>query len=572
MNIVNISKYLPIINWAKTYTYPQAIGDCTAAVIVTLMLIPQALAYAMLAGLPAYIGLYASMIPLIAYGIFGTSSVLAVGPVAIAALMTATAIAPYSAIDPSLGMMAAVIMAIISGVMLLTAGILRLGFLANFLSHPVITGFISAASLLIAISQLAILLGFSVSGDNVVILTGSIWKNIHLTQINTLLLSTLTITILILSRKYATRLFNSLGFSNFISLVLTRSIPAILVAISTVLMSLDISWLSGIKTIGEINAGLPVISVPKINLEIVFSLLLPATLITIVSYVESISVAQSLAVKKREHIDPDQELIALGIANIAAGISSSLPVAGGVSRSAVNADAGAMTPAASVLTGIGIMLSTILLSEWLGVLPRFILAATIVVAVLSLFDIKAFHQAWLLNKQDFFALFITFILTLFISVEVGISTGVILSIAMHVIRSSRPHIAIVGKVSGTEHFRNVDRQNVIVHPHFITLRIDESLYFANINFLQKKILEIVKNNKNLKHLVLMCPAVNNIDISAIHVLETVNDQLRETGVKLHLSEVKGPVMDTLKRSNLLEKLSGEVFLSQFMAYTKLSGQ
>jgi len=570
MNFRYIQRYIPIFAWGKKYTRQLAISDATAAVIVTLMLVPQALAYAILSGLPPQIGLYASMLPLIAYAFFGTSNTLAIGPVAIAALMTAAAIKPFSVISPALGIEAAVIMACISGGFLLLSGVFRLGFLANFLSHSVISGFISAASIVIATSQLPTLLGYTAKGDNMIELVSGIVNSFNQVQATTLILSLLTLGLLLTTRKYGKTFLMSIGINAFFSQTIARAVPALLVIVGTLAMKADISWLSNVKTVGEIPAGLPSIGLPSMNLEIWHALLMPAILISIIGYVESISVAQNLAMKRRERIHPDQELIALGVSNLAAGISAGLPVTGGVSRSVVNMDAGAQTPAAGLLTAFGMLAATYFMAAWLGDLPRFILATTIIVAVLSLFDFSVFKHTWHLSKQDFFALCITFFLTLFINVEWGISAGVILSVALHLYKTSRPHIAVVGQVRGTEHFRNINRHEVDVCPNVVTLRIDESLFFANVRYLEQRVHAILADNPNLEHLVLMFSAVNDIDASAVEALETLNEHLQQHGIGFHFSEVKGPVMDSLKKSNLLKLLNGSVFLTQYKAYEALS--
>jgi sulfate permease, SulP family len=567
---MKFEQFLPILKWGKSYNRNLAINDMTAAVIVTLMLVPQALAYAILSGLPPQVGLYASMLPLIAYAVFGTSNTLAIGPVAIAALMTASAIKPFSEISIAMGVEAAVIMAFMSGIFLLASGILRLGFLANFLSHSVIAGFISAASIVIATSQLPTLLGYSVKGDNMTELISGVFSNFDKLHSTTLILSSLTLGILLITRKYGKSFFEWVGFNTFISQTLTRAVPAILVVLGTLTMKLDITWLSTVKTVGDIPAGLPILAMPSFKLEVWQALLMPAVLISIIGYVESISVAQNLAMKRRERIHPDQELIALGVSNLAAGVSSGLPVTGGVSRSVVNMDAGAQTPAAGFFTAFGMVAATYFMATWLGDLPRFILSTTIIVAVLSLFDSSVFKHTWHLSKQDFLALCITFFLTLFVNVEWGISAGVIMSIALHLYKASRPHIAVVGQVRGTEHFRNVDRHEVDVCPNVVTIRIDESLFFANVRYLEEHIHNLVSENPQLEHLVLMFSAVNDVDASAVEVLETLNEHLSQHNIGFHFSEVKGPVMDSLKKSKLLELLNGRVFLTQYKAYEALS--
>lgn len=564
------SQYLPILDWGRKYTREKTVSDVTAAIIVTLMLVPQALAYAMLSGLPPQVGLYASMLPLIFYAVFGTSTMLAVGPVAVAALMTASAIQPFSAIDPALGVQASVILALISGLFLLAAGLLRLGFLANFLSHPVIAGFISAASILIATSQLPTLLGFSVGGENMMQLVSGIFNQAQHVHLVTAGLSLLALLMLWLGRNYASKLLENIGLSHFVAQTLARAIPAVLVVAGIVAMAFHLPWMSGVKTVGEIPAGLPSLGLPAFSQEIWRALVMPAILISIVGYVESISVAQSMAMRRRERIVPDQELIALGISNLAAGVSAGLPVTGGVSRSVVNLDAGAKTQAAGLFTGLGMVAATYFLGTSLSDLPRFILSATIVVAVLSLFDLQEFKHTWQLSKRDFVALMITFLTTLFVNVEWGISAGVLLSIGSHLYKSSHPHIAVVGQVRGTEHFRNVERFDVDVCPDVVTVRIDESLFFANARFLEQRIHKIVADNPTLKHLVLMFSAVNDIDGSAIVVLEAINEHLKKLGIGFHFSEVKGPVMDHLKRSDLPDSLNGKIYLTQYNAYQELS--
>ncbi|MBF4986687.1 SulP family inorganic anion transporter [Methylophilus sp. 14] len=561
---------LPVLDWGRRYQRQHAIHDLTAAVIVTLMLVPQALAYAILSGLPPQVGLYASMLPLVCYALLGTSSTLAVGPVAVAALMTASAIAPYSAQNLQMGLQAAIVLACLSGLFLLFAGVFRLGFLANFLSHPVIAGFIGAASLVIASSQLPTLLGIQASGDNMLTLWHGILLQIDEVHGVTALLSLLTLLLLLLFRRYGVRALQTAGLSLFWAQTLSRSVPALLVISGTWAIRQNFTILAGVRTVGQIPAGLPALTWPHWDAPLWQALLMPAILISIVGYVESISVAQNLAMKRRERIDPDQELLALGAANLAASFSAGQPVTGGVSRSVVNMDAGAQTPAAGFFTAVGMLLATLFLAGWLSDLPRFILAATIIVAVLSLLEWQVFIDTWRRNRSDFLALLMTFMITLLVNVESGISAGVLLSVAMHLYRSSRPHIAIVGQVPGTEHFRNVARHAVKVCPDVVTMRVDQSLYFANARYLEQKVLEVLADNPAVKHVILMCSAVNEVDSSALEVLETINQHLSALKIGFHLSEVKGPVMDTLQDSSLKQQLNGKIYLTQYQAYAALA--
>lgn len=563
-------RYLPVLDWGRRYQRQHAIHDLTAAVIVTLMLVPQALAYAILSGLPPQVGLYASMLPLVCYALLGTSSTLAVGPVAVAALMTASAIAPYSAQSLQMGLQAAIVLACLSGLFLFFAGVFRLGFLANFLSHPVIAGFIGAASLVIASSQLPTLLGIQAGGDNMLTLWQGIWSQIEEVHGVTAFLSLLTLLLLLLFRRYGVRALQAGGLSLFWAQTLSRSVPALLVISGTWAIRQNFTILAGVRTVGQIPTGLPALNWPHWDAPLWQALLMPAILISIVGYVESISVAQNLAMKRRERIDPDQELLALGAANLAASFSAGQPVTGGVSRSVVNMDAGAQTPAAGLLTAVGMLLATLFLAGWLSDLPRFILAATIIVAVLSLLEWHVFIDTWRRNRSDFLALLMTFVITLLVNVESGISTGVLLSIVLHLYRSSRPHIAIVGQVPGTEHFRNVTRHAVKVCPDVVTLRVDQSLYFANARYLEQKVLEVVADNPSVKHVILMCSAVNEVDGSALEVLEAINQYLSALKIGFHLSEVKGPVMDMLQHSTLRQQLNGKIYLSQYQAYAALA--
>ena len=325
----------------------------------------------------------------------------------------------------------------------------------------------------------------------------------------------------------------------------------------------------GVKVVGDVPSGLPVPTLPPFDLQLWVKIATPALLISIVGYVETISVASTLAAKRRQRIDPDQELIALGAANVGSAMSGGFPVTGGFSRSVVNFDAGAQTPAAGAFTAIGIALATVFLTPLLFFLPKATLAGTIIVAVLSLVDLGALKRTWRYSKADFMAMAATILLTLGFGVEIGIIAGVSVSIFLHLYRTSKPHFAIVGQVPGTEHFRNINRHDVQVCPAIFSIRIDESLYFPNARFLEDTVNDAVAKNPEIKHVILVCPAINFIDSSALESLEAINHRLKDAGVKLHMSEVKGPVMDRLQRSDLLDELTGEVFLTQYDAVKSL---
>lgn len=567
---LRLERHLPILTWAKTYDRQIFGADLMAAVIVTIMLIPQSLAYALLAGLPPEVGLYASILPLVAYAVFGTSRVLAVGPVAVVSLMTAAAIGNLALQGTAEYLIAAITLAFMSGVMLTLMGLLRLGFLANFLSHPVIAGFITASGILIATSQLKHILGVSAHGHTLPELLGSLVA--HLPDVNpyTLSLGIAALVFLFWTRKGLKPLLLKLGAGPRLADVLTKAGPVAAVAATTLsVYAFDLAG-KGVAIVGTVPTGLPPLSAPSFSPDLWSQLFLAALLISIIGFVESVSVAQTLAAKRRQRIDPDQELIGLGTSNIASAISGGYPVTGGFARSVVNFDAGAQTPAAGAFTALGIAGAALFLTPLLFFLPKATLAATIIVAVLSLVDLSILRHAWGYSRVDFAAVATTIALTLGLGVEVGVSAGVLLSIALHLYKTSRPHVAEVGLVPGTQHFRNILRHKVKTTPHLVTLRIDESLYFANARFLEDYVYDRVVCDQPITDVVLMASAVNEIDMSALESLEAINTRLKEMDIRLHFSEVKGPVMDRLKRSHFLDDLSGEIFLSQYDAWTRLA--
>jgi len=560
-----LKRYFPIFDWAGGYSRETLASDLVAAVIVTIMLIPQSLAYALLAGLPAEVGLYASIAPLVIYAVFGTSRALAVGPVAVASLMTAAAAGNLAAQGTPEYYGAAIALAMISGLMLTGMGLLRLGFLANFLSHPVISGFITASGIIIATAQLKHIFGIGASGHNLYELAISLSLHISETNFYTLAIGVFAAVFLFWVRKNLKPLLLGKGINPRLADVVAKAGPIFAVALTILAVWLFGLEGKGVKIVGAIPQGLPTPRFPPFDPELWRAIAVPALLIAIVGYVETISVAQTLAAKRRQRIDPDQELIALGTANIGSAISGGFPVTGGFSRSVVNFDAGAQTPAAGAYTAVGIALATVFLTPLLHYLPKATLAATIIVAVLSLIDLGTLKRTWHYSRGDFAAMLATILTTLGFGVELGISAGVGVSILLHLYRSSRPHSAIVGQVPGTEHFRNINRHEVIVTPEIFSIRIDESLYFANARFLEDLINDAVAASPEIEHVILMCPAVNFIDASALESLESINTRLGQAGIKLHLSEVKGPVMDRLKRTHFLKDLTGRVFLSQFDA-------
>lgn len=566
-----LKRYLPILTWSRDYNRDAFISDAVAAVIVTIMLIPQSLAYALLAGLPAEMGLYASILPLVAYAVFGTSRALAVGPVAVVSLMTAAAIGNLGLTDAASVALAAGTLAFMSGALLTVMGVMRLGFLANFLSHPVIAGFITASGLLIATSQLKHIFGVETHGHTLPQILGSLLSHLGDVSLPTLVIGVSTTAFLFWVRKGLKPMLLGFGLKPRLADLGAKAGPVAAVAVTTLAVwGLGLqNW--GVKIVGAVPQGLPPLTLPSFSPSLWSDLFVSAVLISVIGFVESVSVAQTLAAKKRQRIEPDQELIGLGTSNIAAAVTGGYPVTGGFARSVVNFDAGAETPAAGAFTAIGILLAALLLTPLLYFLPKATLAATIIIAVLSLVDFSLLKRAWGYSKVDFAAVAATILLTLGFGVEIGVSAGVLISIALHLYATSRPHVAEVGLVPNSQHFRNIHRHAVETLPHVVTLRVDESLYFANARFLEDYVSARVVCDEPLSDVILMFSAVNEVDLSALESLEALNLKLKDMGIRLHLSEVKGPVMDRLKRSHFLADLTGHVYLSQYDAWIALKG-
>ena len=572
MHMTKLAKYLPILVWGRTYNRSTLSNDLLAAVIVTIMLTPQSLAYALLAGLPPQMGLYASMLPIILYAIFGTSRALAVGPVAVISLLTAAAIGRIAVPGSAEYILAAITLAFLSGLILLALGLFRLGFLANFLSHPVIAGFITATGIIIAASQLKHIFGIAAHGHTLPDLVGSLVHNLSHVNVITTLIGVLTIGFLLWTRNGLLSLLIGLGVARRIAGVIAKTGPvAAIITTTLIVWWLDLNAL-GVQVVGDIPRGLPPLTLPSFSIDMWGTIIGAAILISVIGFVESVSVAHTLAAKKRQRIDPDQELIGLGAANLAASFTGGFPVTGGFSRSIVNYDAGSNTPASGAYTAIGLAGVSLFLTPLIYNLPKATLAATIIVAVLSLVNFSVLKKSWYYSKADFAAVSATMCITLLMGVELGITAGVSISILIHLYRTSRPHMAVVGQVPKTEHYRNVLRHDVLTSPAILTIRVDESLYFANARFLEDRIYQEVAKKPELQHVVLMCSAVNIIDMSALESLEAINERLKATGVTFHFSEVKGPVMDRLNKTGFLDILSGEVFLSQHQAQLSLRAQ
>ncbi len=567
-----LAHYLPILEWGREYNRKLLASDMLAAVIVTVMLIPQSLAYALLAGLPVEMGLYASILPLLAYGLFGSSRSLSVGPVAVVSLMTASAAGQVADTGTVGYIEAATLMALMSGMFLLLMGVLRLGFLANFLSHPVIAGFIAASGIIIAISQLKHILGIPAQGDNLMTVSASLAEGLATVSLPTLLLGVGVLAFLFWVRSGLQPLLQRWGMREYPASMLARTGPVLgVIGTSVIAWSLALGD-KGVVLVGDVPGGLPPLELPELANPAWRELAVSALLISIIGFVESVSVGHTLAAKRRQRIAPNQELLGLGAANVAASVSGGYPVTGGFARSVVNFDAGAQTPAAGMFTALGIAVTALFFTSWLTYLPQATLAATIIVAVLPLIDLSILKRTWQYGRSDFAAVATTMAATLTLGVESGVACGVLASLALHLYKTSRPHMAVVGEVPGTEHFRNIDRHQVQIHQHILSLRVDESLYFANASYIEGRLYELLAERPAVKDVILMCTAVNEIDLSALETLESINLRLAESGIGFHLSEVKGPVMDTLQRTQFCQQLNGRVWLSQHQAVTTIAGE
>ena len=568
-NRPSLKCYFPILTWGPQYTNNKFADDTVAALIVAIMLIPQALAYSLLAGLPVETGLYASIIGLSVYAIFGTSNTLSVAPVAVISLMTSAALAKLSLPNPEEMVTAALALTFLSGVFLLFLGLLRLGFMANFLSHPVISSFVTASALIIGFSQMQHILGVSANGQNFLELIVSLVREVPNTNLVTLALGAGSVVFLVFWKTMIKSRLLKLGLDSRIATTFSRAGPLLIALITGFLayaLRLD---QQGIQLLGEVPQGLPVFGLPDMSIDLLSALMGSALFISIIGFVESISVAQTLAGRRRERVDLDQELVGLGTANLASSFSGGFPISGGFSRSVVNFEAGAATPAAGFFTAILITIVALFFTPALFWLPRVALAAIIIVAIYGLIDFSVVRKAWKYSKTDFAAVFITLLLTLTVGVEAGIGAGVLASILIHLYKTSQPHVAVIGRVKGTEHFRSVDLHTVETFENQLSIRIDESLYFANTRYLEELIFNLIADKPKLEHVILMCTAVNKIDMSALETLEKINQTLIESGIKLHLSEVKDPIMGKLAITDFFKSLSGNNYLSQNQAVEDL---
>lgn len=569
-----LKRLVPAVEWLAHYERKNMPGDALAGVIVASLLIPQGMAYALLAGLPPQFGLYASLLPLAVYALLASSRFVAVGPVAMVSLLIATGVAELAEPGSARYLAFATATALAVGLLQIAMGAARLGALTNFLSHPVLSGFSSAAAILIALSQVKHLLGVKVpQTEHFHELLAQLAEAMPQAHLPTLLIGGVSV-LLLLAFQYLLPglLARWEKFPAIAAQSLAKSGPLFVVIAGTAIVAgFQLGKTSGVSIIGEIPRGLPKLAFPALGASEFLPLIPLALTVSFVGFLESVSVAKTLASKRRQNVDSNQELIALGAANVAAGVTGAFPVTGGFSRSVINFSAGANTGLASLITAALIAVAVLFFTPLFHHLPQVVLAAVIIVAVAGLIDFAMPRRLWRYNKADAAALIFTFVSVLAFGIEKGILFGTVSTILLYLWRTSRPHMAVVGRVANTEHFRNVLRHEVQTLPHVLLLRIDESLYFANAKQVEDFVLCAAAKRPNLQHFVLICSAINFIDASALETLTNLLTQLRDAGIQLYLTEVKGPVMDRLADTEFLEQLGSErVFLTTEGAYEKLA--
>jgi SulP family sulfate permease len=563
-----LSRHLPA--WLRSYSRENLPHDVLAGLVVTVLVIPQSLAYALLAGLPPQAGLYAGILPVLAYALFGSSMTQAVGPVAITAIMTFAVLSPLAEPQSAHYIALAATLALMSGVMVLVSGLLRMGSLSQLLSRPVISGFISGSAILIVVSQVKFLTRIPMSEPKVWQVMAAVYQRWGESIDETLMLGSGSLLALTLSRYFLAGWLCRLGISPARADIAVRIMPLLTLAVTTaVVAELQLDVRHGVAVVGTIAASLTALHLFVPGLETLQQLAGPAVLLAVIGMVQNITMAQALAIKRRERVDANHELVGLGSANIVAAVSGGLPVGGGLSRTAVNLAAGARTPLATIVAALGMLGVLALGTQWLSRLPLAVLAASIIVAAISMLDFKALEQAWRYDRADGLALLGTASGVVVLGVEWGIALGVGLSLAALLIRASTPHIAVIGRIAGTEHFRNVQRHGVETIAGVLLLRVDESLFFGNLGAIELRISQELEHDRTLHDVVLIMSAVNRVDATAMEVLTDINRDLATRNIRFHLAEVKGPVQDRLARSPLWESLSGEVYLSVNAAFENL---
>ena len=563
-----LRRLLPL--WLRSYQRCNLRSDVTAGLLVTVLVLPQSLAYALLAGLPSQVGLFVSILPAITYALVGSSMTQAVGPVAITAIMTFSLLSPLAVPGSTLYVTMAAALALISGLMVLAFGLLRLGFLSNLLSRPVVSGFITGSALIILLSQAQLLLGVQVHASSNWGLLVSTLEQLRYASGSTMLVGATGIVVLLLSRILLARRPESWGLSPSRADMAARLVPLLVVLLATLaVVTLDLDRKEGMLVVGRVSSAWPVLAPSLPGTSELGLLVVPALVLAFIGTVQNITMAQALAMKRHERVDANQELIGLGLSNIAAAFFGGMPVGGGLSRSAVNVACGAQTPLASIVSGLFMLCILLLGTGWFARVPLAILAASIVVAAISMIDLAELRRAWVYDRADGAAYLGTALGVLFFGLQMGILMGIGLSMATLLYRASTPHIAVVGRIVDSQHFRNVERHGVETLPGVLFLRIDESLFFGNLRPIETRLMSEIAKRPEIHDVVLIMSGVNRVDLTALEALAEVHQDLQVRGIELHLAEVKGPVQDRMLHSARWEDLSVPVHLSVNAAFELL---
>ncbi len=553
--------------WMKAYSARVFTDDLLAAIVVTILLVPQCLAYALLAGLPPQLGIYASIFPLVAYALLGSSNYLNVGPTAVISLMTAACIAT---LPPETRIASAGALALLVGGMLVIAGLLKAGFIMNFVSRPVVSAYITGAALLIIFSQAKHVLGVSVESQTAFDMVYSLTSKLPEAKPLALMTGMIAIVLFVLVRRLLPYLLVRSGLRAKHAKLIARMAPILIIAVFVLLSNIfDFGGRGDLAIVGHVPAGLPPLSLPNIGVPAYETLLIPALVIAIVAFVDSTSTAQELASRRRQRVDTNKELLGIGASNAVAGFTGGYPINGSMSRSAVNFTAGGKTRFVGLFVAVFMALTALFLTPVLYSLPLSVLAALIIVACLNLLDFRSLWRTWMYSRADGITAIATFLSVLVLGVQWGVLAGVVLAMALHIRMSLTPHMPLVGRFPGTEHYRDADRFNVETVDTVKTLRIDEGLYYANARFLEDRVARIVSEHPKMTDLILMCSGVNHIDASALSSLREINRRLKGLKTRLHLSSMQSMVRERLYRSDFLEKLSGNVYLSQHEAMIDL---
>tara|TARA_R110002073_G_scaffold26735_3_gene87345 strand:- start:19 stop:1743 length:1725 start_codon:yes stop_codon:yes gene_type:complete len=565
-----LKQFVPILEWLPGYKKIWLADDLIAGSVVLFITVPQVIAYAFLAGLPPQVGLYAAIFSLLFYGVFGSSKTLAVGPAAIIAMMTLEAVSDLAVPGTTNYVIVASKLALLTGAILLVLRVINFGAVISFLSHAVVSGFITAAATLIIFNQIPTLLGVSAAkGTDLLSVSSHLMHQLTNTNFLSLGLGLSSVVLLLLCREPLTRLLKAKGTPEVWIGALTRSAP-----MYAVVLSVAYVFFSGqsevLPIVGDIPGGLPQLQAFDFNRTEIEALMPSALLIAMVVFMESTSIGTAVAVKRREKLVPNQELIGLGFANIGSALVGGFPVAGSFARTIVNFSAGAATQLAGIVTAMLVLCALLGFGWFFYYLPKSILAAIIVLSAWQLIDWHGIKRTFEFNAADAVTFVFTFLSVLVFGVESGILVGVGISFVLLIRSSSKPHIAVVGRWQGTEHFRNVLRHEVETLPGVLAVRIDESFYFVNSRYIETFLLNEVTESRELKHVLLICTATNFIDTSGLEMLEVLSDSLDELGVTLHLAEVKGPVMDKLKETEFFERMQGQVFFTTDIAIRELA--